>query len=94
MLRKQVAISLAILKDLRYIFYRPDRHTKFTEMSYTMCLEGGMIKWSIVPREISLDNKRVCTPTPMIFVVHLVVAVLIATTLVGHSNTNVRGLRL
>jgi hypothetical protein len=32
-----------------------------------MCLEGAMIKWSIVPQEISLDNKRVCAPTPMIF---------------------------
>ena len=31
-----------------------------------MFLEDEMIRGSTVPREISLDEKRVCAPTPMI----------------------------
>ena len=49
-----------------YRFYCPDRHTKFIETRHAVFLEDEMIRGSTVPQEISLDEKRVCAPTPMI----------------------------
>jgi hypothetical protein len=47
-------------------FYYPDRHTKFVEMRHAIFLEDEMMRGSTVPREISLEEKRVYVPTPMI----------------------------
>ena len=49
-----------------YRFYCPDGHTKFVETRHTVFLEDEMIRGSTVPRQISLDEKRVCAPIPMI----------------------------
>src|SRR6185503_8856084 len=51
-------------KDFR--FYCPDRHTKFVETRHAVFLENEMIRGSMVPREIDLEEKRVYVPTPMI----------------------------
>jgi hypothetical protein len=51
-------------KDFR--FYCPDRHTKYVEMRHIIFLEDEMMKESTVPREISIVEKRVYVPTPMI----------------------------
>jgi hypothetical protein len=47
-------------------FYCPDRHTKYVKMRHTIFLEDEMMKGSTVPREISLEEKRVYVPTSMI----------------------------
>jgi hypothetical protein len=47
-------------------FYCPDRQTKFVETRHTVFLEDEMMRGSTVPREISLEEKRVYMPTPMI----------------------------
>jgi hypothetical protein len=53
-------------KSKSFYFYCPDRHTKYVEMRYTIFLEDEMMRGSTVPREISLEEKRVYVPTPMI----------------------------
>jgi hypothetical protein len=53
-------------KSNDFRFYYPDRHTKYVEMRDTIFLEDEMIRGSIVPREISLEEKRVYVPTRMI----------------------------
>jgi hypothetical protein len=47
-------------------FYCLDRHTKYVEMRHTIFLEDEMMRGSTVPREISLEEKRVYVPTSMI----------------------------
>jgi hypothetical protein len=47
-------------------FYCPDRHTKFVEMRHAVFLEDEMVRGSRIPREITLEEKRVCAPMPMI----------------------------
>jgi hypothetical protein len=47
-------------------FYCPDRHTKYVEMRHDIFLEDEMMRESIMPREISLEEKWVYVPTPMI----------------------------
>jgi hypothetical protein len=49
-----------------YRFYCPHRHTKIVETRHAVFLEDNMIKWSMVPPEISLQEKRVNVPTPMV----------------------------
>jgi hypothetical protein len=49
-----------------YRFYCPDRHTKIVETRHTVFLEDNMIRGSMVAREISLQEKRVYVPTPMV----------------------------
>jgi hypothetical protein len=49
-----------------FYFYCPDRYTKFVEIRYVVFLEDEMMKRSMVAREIDLEEKRVCVPTPMI----------------------------
>jgi hypothetical protein len=53
-------------KSKSFYFYCPDRHTKFVEMRHAVFLEDEMMMESIVPREISLEEKRVYVLTPMI----------------------------
>jgi hypothetical protein len=49
-----------------FCFYCPDRHNKFVKMRHTIFLEDEMIRESTVPREISIEEKRVYVSTPMI----------------------------
>jgi hypothetical protein len=53
-------------KSKGYRFYCCDRYTKFVEMRHVMFLEDEMVSGSMVVREISLEEKRVHTPTRMI----------------------------
>jgi hypothetical protein len=47
-------------------FYYPDRHTEFAKMKHAVFLEDEMVRGSRIPREISLEEKRMCAPMPMI----------------------------
>jgi hypothetical protein len=49
-----------------YRFYCPDRYTKFVEIRHAVFLEDEMVRGSMIVREISLEEKRVHAPTPMI----------------------------
>jgi hypothetical protein len=51
-------------KGLR--FYCPDRYMKIVETRHAVFLENEVIRGSTVPREIRLEEKRVCVPTPMV----------------------------
>jgi hypothetical protein len=62
------------LKGFR--FYCPDRHTKFVEMRHAVFLEDEMVRGSRIPREIALEEKRVCAPMSMIQEPHFSVPVL------------------
>jgi hypothetical protein len=53
-------------KSKGFRFYCPDRHAKYVEMRHAIFLEDEMMTGSIVPQEISLEEKRVYVPTPMI----------------------------
>jgi hypothetical protein len=53
-------------KSKGFYFYCPDRHTKYVEMRHAICLEDELMRRSIVPHEISLEEKRVYVPTPII----------------------------
>jgi hypothetical protein len=57
-------------------FYCPDRHTKFAEMRHAVFLEDEMVRGSRIPREIALEEKRVCAPMPMIQEPHFSVPIL------------------
>jgi hypothetical protein len=52
------------LKGFR--FYCPERYIKIVETRHTVFLEDEVIRGSTVPREIQLEEKRVCVPTPMV----------------------------
>jgi hypothetical protein len=41
-------------------------YIKIMKMRYTIFLEDEMIRRSTVPREIRLEEKRVCVPTSMV----------------------------
>jgi hypothetical protein len=53
-------------KSKGFCFYCPDRDTKYVETRYTIFLEDEMIRGSIVPRQMSHEEKRVYVPIPMI----------------------------
>jgi hypothetical protein len=53
-------------KSKGFRFYCPDRHTKFIETRHAVFLEDEIMRRSVVAREIDLEEKRVCVPTPMI----------------------------
>jgi hypothetical protein len=53
-------------KSNGFRFYCHDRYTKIVEMSHIVFLEDEMIRGTTVPREIRLEEKRVCVPTPMV----------------------------
>jgi hypothetical protein len=52
-------------KSKGFHFYYPDRYIKIMEIRHTVFLEDEVIRGSTVPREIQLEEKRVCVPTPM-----------------------------
>jgi hypothetical protein len=53
-------------KSKGFCFYYTDRHTKFVEMRYAVFLDDEMIRRSMVSWDISLEEKWVYVPTPMI----------------------------
>jgi hypothetical protein len=53
-------------KSKGFYFYCPDKHTKYVETRHTIFLEDEMMKGNTVPREISLEEKRVYVPTSII----------------------------
>jgi hypothetical protein len=53
-------------KSKGFRFYCSDRHTKYVETRHAIFLEDEMMRRSTVPREISIEEKRVYVPTPMI----------------------------
>jgi hypothetical protein len=53
-------------KSKGFCFYCPNRYTKIVEMRHVVFLVDEVIMWSTIPREIRLEEKRVCVPTPMV----------------------------
>jgi hypothetical protein len=53
-------------KSKEFWFYCPDRYIKMVETRHTVFLEDDVIRGSTVPREIRLEEKQVCVPTPMV----------------------------
>jgi hypothetical protein len=53
-------------KSKGFRFYCPDRYIKMMETRHAVFLEDDVIRGSTVPREIRLEEKRVCVPTPMV----------------------------
>jgi hypothetical protein len=53
-------------KSKGFHFYCLDRYIKIVETRHTIFLEDEVIRGSTVPREIRLEEKRVCVPTPII----------------------------
>jgi hypothetical protein len=53
-------------KSKGFRFYCPDRYIKIVEIRHAVFLEDEVIRGSTVPREIRLEEKRVCVPTPMV----------------------------
>jgi hypothetical protein len=53
-------------KSKGFRFYCPDRYFKIVETRHAVFLEDEVIRGSMVPREIRLEEKRVCVPTPMV----------------------------
>jgi hypothetical protein len=53
-------------KSKGYRFYCPNIHTKFVETAHAVFLESEMVRGSMVPREIDLEEKWVYVPTLMI----------------------------
>jgi hypothetical protein len=49
-----------------FCFYCPDRYIKIMETRHAIFLEDEVIRGSMVPREIQLEEKRVCVPTLMV----------------------------
>jgi hypothetical protein len=71
-------------KSKGFRFYCPDRYIKIVETRHDVFLEDGVIRGSTVPREIRLEEKRVCVPTPM--VAEPFFSVLAAVTPMAQSN--------
>jgi hypothetical protein len=53
-------------KSKGFRFYYPDRYIKIVKIRDTVFLEDKVIRGSMVPREIQLEEKRICVPTPMV----------------------------
>jgi hypothetical protein len=53
-------------KSKGFRFYCLDRYIKIVETRHAIFLEDEVIRGSTVPREIRLEKKWVCVPTPMV----------------------------
>jgi hypothetical protein len=53
-------------KSKSFHFYCLDRHTKYVEMRHEIFLDDEMMRKSTMPREISLEEKRIYVSTPVI----------------------------
>jgi hypothetical protein len=68
-------------KSKGFRFYSPDRYTKFVETRHAIFLEDEMMRESMVAREIVLQEKQICVPTPMIQEPFFELSVLVAPTM-------------
>jgi hypothetical protein len=64
-----------------YRFYCPNKHTKFVETRHAEFLEDYLIRGSKVAQEISLEEKRVYAPTPMLQEQFFVLPIAVAPTM-------------
>jgi hypothetical protein len=53
-------------KSKGFYFFCPDRYIEIVETRHTFFLEDEVIRGSMVPREIRLEEKQVCVPTLMV----------------------------
>jgi hypothetical protein len=53
-------------KSKGFRFYCPDRYIKIVKTRHAIFLEDEVIRGSAAPREIRLEEKRVCVPTPIV----------------------------
>jgi hypothetical protein len=53
-------------KSKGFRFYCLDRYIKIVETRHTVFLEDEVIRGNTVPREIRLEQKRICVPTSMV----------------------------
>jgi hypothetical protein len=53
-------------KSKGFHFYYPDRYIKIVKTRHTVFLKDEVIRGSMVPREIRLEEKRICVPTLMV----------------------------
>jgi hypothetical protein len=53
-------------KSKEFHFYYLDRYIKIVKMRHTIFLKDEVIRGSMVPREIRLEEKRVCVDTSMV----------------------------
>jgi hypothetical protein len=53
-------------KSKGFCFYCPDRYIKIVETRHAIFQEDEVIRGSMVPREIRLEEKLICVPTPMV----------------------------
>jgi hypothetical protein len=53
-------------KSKGFCFYYPDRYIKIVKTRHTIFLEDEVIRGSMIPREIRLEEKRICVPTLMV----------------------------
>jgi hypothetical protein len=53
-------------KSKGFRFYCPDRYIKIVETRHAIFLNDEVIRGSMIHREIRLEEKRVCVPTPMV----------------------------
>ena len=79
-------------KSKGYRFYCPDKYTKFVETRPAVFLENDMIRGSMVPREINLEEKRTHVPMPIVeepyFSIPTEVATPVQTTIVATPVVN------
>jgi hypothetical protein len=71
-------------KSKGFHFYCPDRYIKIVETRHAVFLEDEVIRGSTVPREIRLEEKWICMPTPM--VAEPLLSVLVAAAPMTHGN--------
>jgi hypothetical protein len=65
-------------------FYYPDIYTKIVETRHTVFLKDMVIRRSMIPQEIRLEEKQVCVPTPM--VIELFFSIHVAVTSIVQGN--------
>jgi hypothetical protein len=53
-------------KSKGFRFYCPDRYIKIVETRHAIFLEDEVIRGSMVPWEIRLEEKRICVPTLLV----------------------------
>jgi len=63
-----------------YRFYCPGRHTKFVETRHASFLEDQMIRGSKAAPEITLEEKRVFMPIPMVQEPYFTIPVVVGST--------------
>jgi hypothetical protein len=53
-------------KSKGFRFYCPDRYIEIVEIRHAIFIDDEVIRGSMIPREIRLEEKRICVPTLMV----------------------------